>query len=175
MVLSRRVFRRVRKSLAKPWLEIFRPGGGRGAAWILTQMVILLATGYFVSTDGQQFRWLLGICGYILFFSGVPTIVSRRMFNSGIRTAYVRAGILLFFPIVGVSADIFQYFLMPSRIWTFSAYHILNPFRALANWQEVETQGWLFGPVLMGLAGLITYLELYRMGRREDEHAANSL
>src|SRR4030095_3273232 len=25
MVLSRRVFRRVRKSLAKPWLEIFRP------------------------------------------------------------------------------------------------------------------------------------------------------
>src|SRR4030095_2067471 len=54
MVLSRRVFRRVKKSLTKPWLEIFRPGGGRGAAWILTQMVVLLVTGYFVSTHGPQ-------------------------------------------------------------------------------------------------------------------------
>jgi hypothetical protein len=175
MVLSRRVFRRVQKSLGKPWLAIFRAGGGRGAAWILTQMGVLLATGLYISTDRLQFRWLLAICGYICFFSGVPTVICRRMFN-GMRTSYVRAGILLFFPIVGISADLFQYFLAPSRIFdgTFSAYHILNPFRALANWSEVETQGLLFGPVIMGLAGLISYLELYRMGWREDKHAADS-
>jgi hypothetical protein len=177
MGLSRRVFRRVQKSLGKPWLAIFRPGGGRGAGWILTQMGVLLAVGLYLSTDRQQFRWLLAICGYICFFTGVPTVIFRRMFNSRIRTAYVRAGILLFFPIVGVSADVFQYFIMPSRIFDFSAYHVLNPFRALAldNWKQIENQGWVFGPVLMGLAGLIAYLELYRMGRREDKNAANSL
>src|SRR5262249_54722992 len=75
MVLSRRVFRRVPESLAKPWVAIFRPGGGRGAAWILTQMGVLLATGLSISTDRQQFRCLLAICGYVCFFSGVPTVI----------------------------------------------------------------------------------------------------
>jgi len=176
MALSRRVFRRVQKSLSKPWLAIFRPGGGRGAAWILSQMVILLTIGASLNT-GSQFRWLLAICGYICFFTGVPTVIFRHMFGNGIRTAYVRAGILLFLPIVAISADLFQYFLVPSRIFdgTFSAYHVLNPFRALANWQEVENQGWHWGPLIMGLAGLIAYLDLYRMGQRQDKHATDSL
>jgi hypothetical protein len=174
LVLSRRVFRRVQKSLTKPW-AIFRPGGGRGALWILTQMIILLGIGFFIGTD-QEFRWLLALCGYICFFSGVPTAILRHMFKNGIRTAYVRAGILLFFPIVGISADLFQYFLAPGRIFdgTFSVYHVLNPFRALANWKYIEGQGWQWGPLIMGLAGLIAYLDLYRMGWREDKHAANS-
>ena len=176
MVLSRRVFGRVRKSLSKPWFAIFRPGGGRGAAWILTQMLLLLTIGLFLAGPGLTFRWLLAVCGYICFFSGVPTVIIRQMARNGIRTAYVRAGILLFFPIVGISADFFQYFLAPSRVFdgTFSAYHVLNPFRALANWQKVEEQGWVWGPFIMGLAGLFAYLSLYRMGRREDKHAANS-
>jgi hypothetical protein len=98
------------------------------------------------------------------------------MFMSGIRTAHVRAALLLFFPIVGISADVFNYFLAPSRVFdgTFSAYHVLNPFRSLANWPQIEDQGWHWGPLIMGLAGLIAYLDLYRMGRLEDEHAADS-
>ena len=175
MVLSRRVFRRVQKSLSRPWFAIFRPGGGRGAMWILTQMIVLLIAGYSIHTSDQDFRWLLAVCGYVCFFSGVPTVILRRMFKSTIRTSYVRAGILLFFPIVGISADVFQYFLAPSRIFdgTFSAYHILNPFRALWNWQQVEAQGWVWGPALMGILGLIAYVELYRMGWREDRNAAD--
>jgi hypothetical protein len=171
----RRVFRRVQKSLTRPWFAIFRPGGGRGALWILTQMIVLLVIGVSIGT-AQEFRWLLALCGYICFFSGVPTAIFRHMFGNAIRTAYVRAGILLFFPIVGISADLFQYFLAPDRIFdgTFSAYHVLNPFRALANWQRIEGQGWEWWPFIMGLAGLIAYLDLYRMGRREDKHAANS-
>jgi hypothetical protein len=165
----------VQKSLTRPWFAIFRPGGGRGALWILTQMIVLLVIGVSIGT-AQEFRWLLALCGYICFFSGVPTAIFRHMFGNAIRTAYVRAGILLFFPIVGISADLFQYFLAPDRIFdgTFSAYHVLNPFRALANWQRIEGQGWEWWPFIMGLAGLIAYLDLYRMGRREDKHAANS-
>jgi hypothetical protein len=88
----------------------------------------------------------------------------------------VRAAILLFFPIVGVSADLFQYFVAPSRVFdgTFSAYHILNPFRTLGNWPQIESEGWHIGVFLMGLAGLIAYVALYHMQWREDRHAAHS-
>jgi hypothetical protein len=174
MILSRRVFKRVRKSLGRPWFAIFRPGGGRGALWIVTQMIILLVAGWTVGTE-TDFHWLLAICGYIFFFSGVPTVLIRRIFTERVRTNYLRAGILLFFPLIALSADLFQYFVAPTRAFdSFSVYHILNPFRALGNWTEVENQGWYWGPMIMGIAGLIAYVELYRMGRREDSHAANS-
>jgi hypothetical protein len=173
-VLSRRVFKAVKKSLRWPWFAIFRPGGGRGALWILTQMLILLAIGWKVGTN-SEFAWLLAVCGYICFFSGIPTLVSRRVFKARLRTAYLRAFILLFFPLVAISADLLQYFVLPSRVFdgTFSAYHILNPFRTLGNWTQVQSAGWAWAPMVMGVAGLIAYLELYRMGQREDRHAAN--
>ena len=175
MTLSRRVFKRVRKSLKWPWLAIFRPGGGRGAAWILTQMAVLLAIGLYAVGPAVHFRWLLAICSYICFFSGVPTVVARRVFKEKCKTSYLRAGILLFFPLLGVSADILQYLFAPSFVLdgTFSAYHITNPLRALSNWTQVEAQGWQWRPLIMGFAGLLAYLDLYRMGRREDKHAAN--
>lgn len=175
MVLSRRVFRRVQKSLSRPWFAIFRPGGGRGAVWILAQMIIAASIAFVVG-DSQQFRWLLATFSYICFFTGIPALTMRYKFGDNIRTAYVRAAILLFFPIVGVSADLFQYFVAPSRVFdgTFSAYHILNPFRTLGNWPQIESEGWHIGVFLMGLAGLIAYVALYHMQWREDRHAAHS-
>jgi hypothetical protein len=174
MTLSRRVFKRVQKSLSRPWFAIFRPGGGRGAMWILAQMIVLLVIGWIVGTE-SDFHWLLAICGYICFFTGVPTVLVRRIIKTPVRTAILRATILIFFPTIAVSADLLQYFIAPSRVFdgTFSTYHILNPFRALANWTQVEALGWQWGPMVMGIAGVIAYIELYRMGRREDAHASN--
>lgn len=174
MTLSRRVFKRVQKSLSRPWFAIFRPGGGRGALWILTQMIVLLVVGWSIGTE-SDFHWLLAICGYICFFSGVPTVLVRRIIKTPVRTAILRATILIFFPTIAVSADLLQYFFVPTKVFdgTFSAYHILNPFRALGNWTQVEALGWQWGPMVMGIAGVIAYVELYRMGRREDAHASN--
>jgi len=171
MTLSRRVFRRIQKSLKRPWLALFRPGGGRGAQWILIQMVILLVAGLF--TDTSQFRWLGAICCYILFFTGVPTAILRNLLPAS-KSKYLRAAILLFFPIAALSADILQYVLNPSNGigGTFSAYHILNPFRALANWPEVESNGWQVRTLILGLLGLLAYLDLYWLGWREDKRAA---
>jgi len=134
----------------------------------------MLVVGWTVGT-ATDFLWLLAICGYICFFSGVPTVLLRRFLKTRIRTAYLRASILIFFPTIAVSADLLQYFVLPSRVFdgTFSAYHILNPFRALGNWTQVEALGWQWGPMVMGIAGLIAYVELYRMGRREDKHASH--
>ena len=136
-------------------------------------MAVVLVIGWNVATSAQ-FRWLLAICSYICFFSGVPTAVARHVFKDKCKTSYLRAGVLLFFPLLGVSADILQYLFAPSRVFdgTFSAYHITNPFRALSNWPQVEAQGWQWRPMIMGFAGLLAYLDLYRMGRREDKNAA---
>ena len=99
MVLSRRVFRRVQKSLGRPWLAIFRPGGGRGAAWILMQMLVLLVIGFRIGHGSASSVWLLAMCGYICFFTGSSDrSFSVRMFENSIRTAYLRAVLLLFFP-----------------------------------------------------------------------------
>lgn len=144
--------------------------------WILAQMLIYMIVGYVVAEGpGILFRRQLAVCGYICFFTGVPAVLTRHIFKTKARTGYVRASILLFFPTVAVSADFFQYFFAPGRVFdgTFSAYHILNPFRALSNWPKVEELGWQWGTIVMGLIGIIAYLELYRMGRLEDKHAAN--
>jgi hypothetical protein len=174
MVLSRRVFRRVQRSLKWPWFAIFRPGGGRGAMWILMQMAVLLAVARIIGS--KSFDWALAICSYICFFSGTPTAILRRIFKSRFKTAYFRAAILLFFPTLGVSADLLQYLFSPGLIFdgSFSAYHMLNPFRALANWGTVERQGWQWWPMVLGIIGLLAYLELYHLGRREDKDAAQS-
>jgi hypothetical protein len=174
LVLSRRVFRRVQRSLKWPWLAIFRPGGGRGAMWILTQMLILLAVAW--SIGSKSFNWALAIYCYILFFSGTLTAILRNFFGSRFKTAYFRVAIILFFPILGVMADLLQYLFSPGFIFdgTFSAYHMMNPFRALANWNTVESQGWHWWPMVLGVIGLLSYLELYRLQRREDRHAAKS-
>jgi hypothetical protein len=176
LLLSRRVSRRIQPSLKWPWLAIFRPGGGRGAAWVLTQMLIfLVAAAWLTSAAPLDFRWFLAICGYICFFTGVPTVILRHGLRARARSAHLRAAILLFFPVVAISADLLQYFFTPNLIFdgTFSAYHILNPFRALANWSQVEAQSWYWRVMIMGFAGLVAYLELFRMGRREDKHVGN--
>jgi hypothetical protein len=175
MAVSRRVLRRIQWSLKRPWFAIFRPGGGRGAAWILVQMIIFLGVGAALSTE-SEFTGLLAICGYICFFTGLPTVVLRRVLQSRTRATHLRVGILLFFPVVGLAADFFHYFLRPSRVFggTYSAYHILNPFRTLMNWPQVLAEGWYWGIMAMGLIGLLSYLVLIRMGQREDKHAGTA-
>jgi hypothetical protein len=171
MTLSRRVFRRVRKSLKRPW-AVFRPGGGRGAAWILMQMLVLLGLGLTL-WEPYRFRRLAGVCCYILFFTGIPTAILRHL-RPALQSKYLRAAILLFFPIAALAADILLYAMNPLTVFdaSFSAYHILNPFRALGNWQYLEGQGWHWRIFIIGLVGLLAYLDLYRLGRREDKRAA---
>jgi hypothetical protein len=172
MVLSRRVFRRIQPSLKWPWVAVFRPGGGRGAAWILMQMLVMLVLAGALSS-GSEVTWVLGICSYILFFTGVPTAVLRRLLKANARIGFLRVAILLFFPIVAISADLFLYFLTPKLVFdgSYSFYHILNPFRTLYSWNQVIGQGWAWAVMVMGLIGLLCYLDLIRMGQREDQRA----
>jgi len=172
MNMSRRVFRRIQKSLKRPWL-VFRPGGGRAAAWVLMQMLVMLGIGWSLST-ASSFRWLVAICCYVLFFTGVPTVVLRRVFPNRFRSAHLRAAVLLFAAVAGFGANVVQYVMQPKLVFnlTFSPYHIMNPFQTLGNWDSVEHLGWQYRPMILGVIGLLMYLDLYRMGRREDKRAA---
>jgi hypothetical protein len=173
MTMSRRVFRRVAKSLKRPWL-VFRPGGGRGALWILLQMAVLLAAGWYVALTLSDFQWLVAACSYILFFSGVPTVFIRRTAGAPFRIAYLRAAVLLFFIFAGFSANLLQFVMQPTTVFeaSYTAFHIMNPFQTLGNWLTVEQLGWQYRPMILGVIGLLMYLDLFRMGQREDKRAA---
>jgi hypothetical protein len=176
MVLSRRVIRNIKPSLRRPWFAVFRPGGGRATAWILTQMVLLLGIGAWlsaVSRSGADFRWLLGVCSYICFFTGVPACAGRMIFKSRVKTPHLRVATLVFIPLVILSADLLQYFLKSKSLFSdYTAYHLLNPFRTLGNWRLVESLGWDLHVYAMGIIGLLSYILLIRMGQHETRNAS---
>jgi hypothetical protein len=176
MVLSRRVIRNIKPSLRRPWFAVFRPGGGRATVWILTQMVLLLGIGAWlaaVSTSSSDFLWLLAICSYICFFTGVPACAGRMIFKSRIKTPHLRVATLVFIPLVILSADLLQYFLKSKSIFAdYSIYHLLNPFRTLGNWRGVENLGWDLHVFAMGIIGLLSYVLLIRMGQHETRNAS---
>ena len=68
------------RSTASGWAwrsVLFGPGGGRGAMYVLAQMAVLLLAGWQLAPTGFRLRWFVAICGYICFFTGVPTAVFR--------------------------------------------------------------------------------------------------
>jgi hypothetical protein len=124
--------------------------------------------------SAPSFRWLVAICSYILFFTGIPTVVLRHAFPTRFRSAHLRGAILLFFAIAGFGASIVRYIAQPTLVFnlTLSPYDILNPFQTLGSWDAVENLSWQYRPMILGVIGLLMYLDLYRMGRREDKRAA---
>lgn len=175
MALSRRIIRNIKSSLHRPWFAVFRPGGGRATAWVMIQMLLLLGIGATLTPlTGSEFTWLLGICSYICFFSGVPACLGRLILKSRVRAAHLRVGTLVFSPVLMISADLLQYFLKPEPLFQggYTAYHILNPFRTLSNWASVETAGWDLPVFLMGMIGLLAYILLIRIGQHETRNAS---
>jgi hypothetical protein len=175
MSLSRRVIRNIKPSLRRPWFAVFRPGGGRATAWVLTQMLLFLGIGAALTTvSSSDFRWLLAICSYICFFTGVPACAGRLILKSHFKTAHLRVATLVFIPMVILSADFLQYFLKSKSILApdYSPYHVLNPFLTLGNWRGVENFGWDLQVFSMGILGLCCYVLLIRIGQHETRNAS---
>ena len=170
LVGTRRMRRReratagVRAALA----TIFRPGGGRGALYVLAQMLALVAIARLFDPNAFELRWLLAVCGYVLFFTGVPTAFMRALHPARADSLRVRVVVLATLPAMLVLPDLLYYLLWRPDVFSlkYSGRHLLNPFRTLANWTVVETQGWLMVPLLAGLTGIVAYLVLIRLGIR---------
>jgi hypothetical protein len=175
LIVSRRELLRMRTSLPWRWpIAMFHPGGGRGALYVLTQMALLLVTAWLFQPPWEKIRWFLAICGYICFFTGVPVFLYRVLRPAGGATLKLRIAVLALVPISLVVPDIVHYVLWQPDVLNlrYSARHLLNPFRTLANWNLVETNGWFSMPLGLGLAGLLSYLRLIHIGTRLTAQAA---
>jgi len=169
LVVSRRELLRM-KGLS-PWrqlLSMFRPGGGRGALYVLAQMALLLTAAWLLRPTGPSLGWFLAMCGYICVFTGVPALAFRFVSPAGVASFQLRVVVLVLLPLAMILPDIIYYVLWQPAVFDlkYSGRHLLNPIRTLANWSLVETQHGFAIPIFLGLIGLLAYLALIHMGSR---------
>ena len=169
LIVPRRALLQMQRPSRWRWLlAVFGPGGGRGAAYVLAHMAVFLAAALIFDPPAMGLRWLVAICAYICLFTGVPTVVFRVVKPARRASLPLRAGLLLLLSLSLLLPDIIYYLLWQPDVlgFSFGARHLINPFRTLANWETVETNGWLWVPTLLGLNGLASYGLLIQLGRR---------
>ncbi len=169
LAVSRRVL--LGMKAGSPWrrlLAMFRPGGGRGAVYVLAQMAVLLAAAWVLRPTWLSLRWFLAVCGYVCLFTGVPAVAFRLVRPAGAASFQLRVAVLVLLALALLLPDIIFYLLWQPAVFDlkFSARHLLNPIRTLANWSVVETKYGLSIPFALGLTGLLAYLALIHMGMR---------
>lgn len=169
LVVPRRALWEMQRPSSWGWIRaLFYPGGGRGAAYVLTQMMILLAVASLFRPDPTRLRWFVAMCGYICFFTGVPAFLYRRMRPASDAALKLRVAVLLLLPLSMILPDLLYYvFGQPAVLdLSYGRRHLVNPMRTLANWSLVESNGWSVVPFVMGLTGLVAYLGLMLLGTR---------
>jgi hypothetical protein len=169
LVVSRRALRRMKAlSRWRPLLAMFRPGGGRGAFYVLVQMALLLTVAWLLRPTWPSPGWFLAMCGYICFFTGVPAVAFRFVNPAGVASFQLRIVVLVLLPLAMILPDVVYYVLWQPAVFDlkYSGRHLLNPIRTLSNWSLVETHYGFAIPLFFGLVGLLAYLALIHMGRR---------
>ncbi|HKE87649.1 MAG TPA: hypothetical protein VKB50_28035 [Vicinamibacterales bacterium] len=160
LVLPRRVAMRMQEwSPVRQMLAILSPGGGRGALYVIAQMVILLAAVRILRPSGAGMGFSFAVCGYICFFSGVPVAAFRLLRPAAAAAFQLRVAVLVSLPLVMALPDILYYMLWRPYSFdiNFATRHLINPFRTLANWPLVESKNLFAIPVVMGLIGVAAY------------------
>jgi hypothetical protein len=168
LVLPRRALL-TRKNLPS-WRHVIaplQPGGGNGALYVLLQMALLLAVGMVLHPGRHMLFWFVAACGYICFFTGVHVVLFRAVRPYQAASFYLRASVLVLLAVAMVVPDLLAYMLwQPNGLdLSFSIRHLLNPFRALANFVEVRTS-YRALPIALGLTGALAYVVLVRIGAR---------
>jgi hypothetical protein len=163
--VSRRVLRRMQTTAWwRPLAAFLWPGAGRGAVYVLVQMALLLLATWSLATRPLHLHVALAGCGYILFFTGGPTVVLRRL-RPGATSFVVRIAILVLVSASLVLPDVLYYFFArPETLsLTFADRHLFNPFRTLVNWNRVES---FAVPQIIGFFGVLAYLAIMAMNWR---------
>jgi hypothetical protein len=168
LVLPRRVLLKMQGRPAwRRLFAMFLPGGGRAALYVLAQMALLLGTAWLLQATWDMLFWILAVCGYICFFTGAPVAAFRLMRPSHAASFRLRIAVLVLLVIVMLLPDIFSYMWQPAGFdISYSARHLLNPFRTLANLRLVEERYGFSIPIAVGLTGLLSYVFLIHVGMR---------
>lgn len=169
--VSRRVLRHIQTaSRWSPLWTILWPGGGRGAAYVLFQMVLLIVAVRLVST--REVGWVVAACGYICLFTGAPAVL-LRLVRPRISAFYIRVAILVLLSASLVLPDVLYYIVAQENGFNllYSTRHLINPLRTIANWSIVEARGLYLMPALVGVMGVLLYARLMVMNRRTSRTA----
>jgi hypothetical protein len=172
LAVPRRVLRRMMPLTSwRRLLAMLQPGGGRGAVYVLVQMVLLVFTAWLFDASWITLRWFLAICGYICFFTGVPALVFRLLKTADDSSLRLRVVVLLLVPVSMILPDVVHYVVWRPEVLdlSYSARHLLNPLRTLANWPIVEARQWTSAPLILGMTGLLAYVALIVLGTRATE------
>jgi len=165
--LSRRIRQQNRTAGWRRYLAIFRPGGAWGAIYVLTQMALFLVVGaIFLDTNTANYTWLVAICAYICFFTGLPAWVGRMMAKRHFKPFHLRAGVLLLVPVMALLPDFLVYLATGDYGGLYSSRHVLDPFRTISAWRDLTTAPFHFLSFGLGVIGVATYLMVIRMGQR---------
>jgi hypothetical protein len=169
--VSRRVLRRIQTpSRWSPLWTSLWPGGGRGAAYVLVQMVLLIVAVRHLSP--RDVGWTVAACGYICFFTGAPAVL-LRLLRPRISAFSIRIGILMLFSASLVLPDVLYYIVAQPDAFSleYANRHLLNPLRTITNWRMVEMLELYLMPVIVGVIGVLTYARLMAMNRRTSRTA----
>lgn len=169
--VSRRVLRHIQTaSRWSPLWTILWPGGGRGAAYVLFQMVLLIVAVRLLST--REVGWVVAACGYICLFTGAPAVL-LRLVRPRISAFYIRVAILVLLSASLVLPDVLYYIVAQENGFNllYSTRHLINPLRTIANWSIVEARGLYLMPALVGVMGVLLYARLMVMNRRTSRTA----
>ena len=169
LALPRRLRARVRApSRWRWWIAAFGPGGGRAAAFLLAEMAFFVAAVRLFHPSPFDLHWTLAACGYIAFFGAVPTAIFWRVAPSRATPVRLRVTLLVTVAASTLLPDILYYVLWrPETLdLSYGARHLVNPFRTLSNWDAVERGHWFVVPAVLGVAGVVACLTLFREGAR---------
>lgn len=168
LLVPRRVLQRAAASRWRSLGPMLLPGGGRGAVYIMVQVLILLLAAVLLRPTAVSLRWISAICAYVCFFTGLPVAVFRVFRPAAAAALRLRVALLLGFVGSLVLPDLVHYVVWQPEVLSvqFSARHLVNPIRALANWNAVEASGGVAVPFALGFAGVLAYAVLIHAGSR---------
>jgi hypothetical protein len=173
LAVPRRVLQRMRTAPgAHRLLALFGPGAGRGATYVLVQMLLFAIAWAAFDPPGLAWRRLLATCGYICFFTAAPVLAFRHYAPARVTPLKLRVAVLCTVAAAMVLPDVLHYVILrPETLdLSYASRHLVNPWRTIAAWDQVEANAWTTVPGLMGLAGLLAYVQVIRLGAKATAH-----
>ena len=117
---------------------MFRPGGGRGAVYVLVQMALLLLAAWLLRSDvDRRFAGSWRCAGTSASSPACRPSSFRLLRPARAASLQLRVAVLLLLPLSMLLPDVIYYVLWQPDVLdlSYSARHLVNPFRTLANWQ----------------------------------------
>jgi hypothetical protein len=152
-------------------VRMFGPGGGRGQAIFLLQLVILAGALAFFPINDDDRRRSLASYGYLCFVVCVPTLLFRTFFPAYATPLRLRVAVLVALALLTTLPDLVHYLVRQPEVLDlgFSYRHLISPFQTIAEWPIVERNGWTTFPFALGWIGVAALINLMISGMRRAD------